>query len=391
MDLTRFPTVVIGDLHGRRDLLLKALFAFGLADAAGRWTGGTRRLIQLGDLVDRGPEPLALLDLMMALQAEARAAGGEVTCLLGNHEAMALRAGAGCHAGRLQWALNGGGAAYREWLERTGQPPADQRPPHSDAFYQLFAPTGPYGRWLRRHQIATEAGDYVVVHAGWDAEAPGSVAEANSRYADPALDPLAAIHEPGHLLGSNTALTWARHQPDEEIVAACERLGCRGLIAGHTIQNGIRVSAGGRLLQIDVGMYAHGTWAALGLAADGSPWAVLEGVEPIPLVEDGLHPLPALAAAAKRSPYQPSYQPGQLVELYRAAGGEWVQYYYVRRIDELRGSPYYLGDWVTYANGHWSLDERSRPAAWIDQFARPVDLATVSGLTAELKAALSAG
>lgn len=391
MDLTQFPLVVIGDLHGRRDLLCKALLAFGLADEAGRWTGGERRLIQLGDLVDRGPEPLALLDLMINLQAEARAAGGEVTCLLGNHEAMALRAGAGCHAGRLQWALNGGGSAYREWLARTGQPPADERPPYAEGFYALFAPTGPYGRWLRSHQLATWAGEYVVVHAGWDADSPASVAEANQLYADPALDPLRAIHEPEHLLGSKSALTWARHQPEAEIAAACERLGCRGLIAGHTIQHGIRITAGGRLLQIDAGMYAHGTWVALGLTAAGEPWAVIEGQAPVPVAGDAFYPLQPAAAGSKRSPQPPRYHPGQLVELYRAAGGDWVQYYYIRRLDEVSGVPYYLGDWVTQTAGRWSLDERQRPAAWIDQFARPVDLATVTGLSAELRAALTAG
>ncbi|HYG60423.1 MAG TPA: metallophosphoesterase, partial [Symbiobacteriaceae bacterium] len=162
-----FPTVVMGDLHGRRDLLLRALVELGLADESGQWTGGSRRLIQLGDVIDRGPEPLGAMDLLMGLQAGARAVGGDLICLLGNHEMMALRAAAGEHASRLTWALNGAASGYREWMDREGLTGDETELPYPDAFFGLFSYDSPYGRWIRSHQVAAQAGGYVVVHAGW--------------------------------------------------------------------------------------------------------------------------------------------------------------------------------------------------------------------------------
>jgi hypothetical protein len=41
----------------------------------------------VGDLIDKGPQSLEVLDLMMSLQNGARAAGGDVIVTLGNHEA----------------------------------------------------------------------------------------------------------------------------------------------------------------------------------------------------------------------------------------------------------------------------------------------------------------
>ena len=83
-------TYVVGDVHGHREELVDALRAEGLVDDEGAWSGGERHLWFLGDFVDRGPDGVGAIDLVMRLQEQAADAGGQVETLLGNHEILAL-------------------------------------------------------------------------------------------------------------------------------------------------------------------------------------------------------------------------------------------------------------------------------------------------------------
>jgi hypothetical protein len=82
----------VGDVHGCLGPLREALGTAEFVDGAGRWRAGTASLWFLGDLTDRGPDGVGVLDLVMDLQRQAHEAGGEVNCLLGNHELMLLAA-----------------------------------------------------------------------------------------------------------------------------------------------------------------------------------------------------------------------------------------------------------------------------------------------------------
>src|SRR5215472_15929208 len=75
---------VIGDIHGRLDLLLR-LYDHIVKDAQ-REPAGDRRVICLGDYVDRGPSSREVLEFLMQSRKDLPA-----THLLGNHEAMLLR------------------------------------------------------------------------------------------------------------------------------------------------------------------------------------------------------------------------------------------------------------------------------------------------------------
>src|SRR4051812_43943596 len=80
--------VAIGDIHGAGDALVRILQKAGLIDGDRHWSGGTATLVQTGDYLDRGPAVRPVLDLLMQLETEARAAGGRAEILLGNHEVM---------------------------------------------------------------------------------------------------------------------------------------------------------------------------------------------------------------------------------------------------------------------------------------------------------------
>jgi hypothetical protein len=80
----------VGDLHGDYDNFVQILRGTKMVDSDLHWTAGKTHLVQTGDIMDRGPDPKKIFDLLMNLEKEAEAAGGMVHVLLGNHEEMNL-------------------------------------------------------------------------------------------------------------------------------------------------------------------------------------------------------------------------------------------------------------------------------------------------------------
>ena len=73
------PLDIIGDVHGEIDVLEALLDQLGHGANGDRHSD--RRLVFLGDLVDRGPDSPAVVDKVMRLVD-----GGHAQCILGNHE-----------------------------------------------------------------------------------------------------------------------------------------------------------------------------------------------------------------------------------------------------------------------------------------------------------------
>ncbi|MBM3305141.1 MAG: hypothetical protein FJY79_04220 [Candidatus Aminicenantes bacterium] len=83
-------TVAVGDLHGDYDRFVFILThpEVAVADSDLRWAAGKTHLVQLGDVLDRGPDAKKIFDLLMRLEKEAETAGGMLHFLIGNHEEM---------------------------------------------------------------------------------------------------------------------------------------------------------------------------------------------------------------------------------------------------------------------------------------------------------------
>ena len=110
------PLWVVGDIHGAYDKLCSLLRQAGLMDEDDSWQGAQARLVFLGDYLDRGPRGLDVIRLIRHLEPQARAAGGQITALLGNHEVMFL--------GALQFRASDPGdtLGFRDyWLSNGGQ------------------------------------------------------------------------------------------------------------------------------------------------------------------------------------------------------------------------------------------------------------------------------
>jgi hypothetical protein len=80
--------VAVGDLHGDLPNALRVLKMAEVIDQSENWSGNVDVLAQTGDIIDRGPDTIALYALMDKLRGQAPAKGGSVLSVLGNHEWM---------------------------------------------------------------------------------------------------------------------------------------------------------------------------------------------------------------------------------------------------------------------------------------------------------------
>ena len=85
------PLLAIGDAHGQYHEFAAVLIDSGLMSIELEWTGKNAILLQTGDVLDRGPMPLEIDKLLDILQPQAKASGGEIIRLIGNHELEILR------------------------------------------------------------------------------------------------------------------------------------------------------------------------------------------------------------------------------------------------------------------------------------------------------------
>ncbi|KAK3846833.1 MAG: Metallo-dependent phosphatase-like protein [Linnemannia gamsii] len=83
-------TVAVGDLHSDLAQTLAVLRLANVVDADSNWSGGHDTLVQTGDIVDRGPDTIAIYKLFDKLRQQAKEAGGKVVNVYGNHEVMNL-------------------------------------------------------------------------------------------------------------------------------------------------------------------------------------------------------------------------------------------------------------------------------------------------------------
>lgn len=257
--------VAIGDLHGDVEATLAALRLAGLVDAQGRWSGGDSVLIQTGDTTDRGPRSRGVLELLLALREEARAAGGEVRLLLGNHEAMNLQG---------DWRY-----VSAADIEEFGG---------LEARKAALLPDAPLGAFLRGADAVTTAQRTVFVHGGirprW--------AELGERGINEAVRAALAGRGSPAILGDDGPLWYRGLALAEEPLACAElaeslqKLDAVRMVVGHSTRRDGRIATrcGGQLLLIDTGISAHygGHAAALELQQGDARALYPDGVVDLP-------------------------------------------------------------------------------------------------------------
>ena len=153
---------VVGDIHGRCDLLYNLLRKIAL-DAARLPPGEERELIFLGDYVDRGPDSKGVIGLVLSTVAERDF--WTVTALKGNHEAALLQflEDPGFWP---MWSEFGA----RQTLTSYGVKPPDWQAGEEDwdrACRELsLAMPAAHKAFLYQLALTAERGDYLCAHAG---------------------------------------------------------------------------------------------------------------------------------------------------------------------------------------------------------------------------------
>jgi len=230
--------VAIGDLHADLPAALSTLKMVELIDESGAWIGGADTLVQTGDITDRGPDSLELIELFDRLEDEAAAAGGRVVSLMGNHEMMNL-------VGDWRYVSPGDLADFGSEAARRA----------------AFAPDGPLGSWLLKRDAVVQIEGIVFVHGG-----------VSARFAEHGAAGLSAQVRAA-LLGQGSpdilrdeGPLWYRgylQAPEpiacEELTRALTAMSATRMVVGHTTQRTGEVASrcGGALLGIDTGISAH--------------------------------------------------------------------------------------------------------------------------------------
>ena len=153
---------LIGDIHGHADALVRLLEKLGYAEFDGVYRHPKRRVVFLGDYIDRGPEIARTLKIVRAM-VEADTA----IALMGNHEFNAL-------------------AYFLKWPDResSSEPDAWVRPHTSVKTHQLSATMEQFGatpescsdelrdalEWFRTLPMWLELDGFRAAHACWDWE-----------------------------------------------------------------------------------------------------------------------------------------------------------------------------------------------------------------------------
>ena len=238
------------DWHGQLEAVDRLLGRAGLTDGADRWIAPERTaLVVTGDIVDRGPQSVALVRRLASLRTQASLAGGMVAILEGNHEMQVLGGlGGDPRIFRALMAFGGGatllsaGLRPEEWEGRTPAEIAarvDELAPDLVPTLWTFAP---YASWQ----------DVLFVHGG---PVPFQALDAFERSADRLWIRRAFYASPDPF-------------PEAPAWAPYREAGIGRVVFGHTPVEAPELGHGGRTLNLDTWKGGHVTLARLGPGGD---------------------------------------------------------------------------------------------------------------------------
>jgi hypothetical protein len=244
--------VAIGDIHGDIAAARSALKVAGAIDANDKWIGGKLVIVQTGDILDRGNDEQAIMDLFEKLEPEANAAGGELIALIGNHELMNA-------TGDFRYVTPGGLHDFDDapGVDKSKWPTV---PEEARGRFAAVGPGGPYAKWSASHDVIAIVGDTLFAHAGVTADFVTQVDEINRSSRCWLAGDEGGPQQPPLAMTSEDSPVWTRayggDSTDCTALASVEKeLGIQRMVVGHTVQKaGVNALCDGALWRIDVGL-----------------------------------------------------------------------------------------------------------------------------------------
>jgi hypothetical protein len=151
LQLSASNIYVIPDVHGDPDALHQSLRALGATDNNGDLLDSKAHFLFLGDYVDRGKRGVEVLDYITDFRKKILEAGGNVICLMGNHDMKLLEIAFG--------RVDRGFAAHSLLNEVGGADLNEQRA-------RLRAKIGKDWPWLLEAPLCAQIGSNSFVHGG---------------------------------------------------------------------------------------------------------------------------------------------------------------------------------------------------------------------------------
>lgn len=148
--------VVLGSLLGNLGATKAALKAAGAIDDAGKWSGGDLVVVQLGNVFGPHKDEKATLALLDDLAAQAKAAGGALYRVTGEHEILNVA---------LNFKDIVGPQGFKDYAkEKSESPQVEALPANQRGRAAMFAAGGPLAVKIAEQKLVMVVGDTLFAH-----------------------------------------------------------------------------------------------------------------------------------------------------------------------------------------------------------------------------------
>ncbi|MCP4675835.1 MAG: calcineurin [Deltaproteobacteria bacterium] len=246
-----YRLVAIGDLHGDITATREAFRLAGAIDAQDNWIGGDMVVVQVGDQVDRSYEDRPVIDFLEEIKLKAKAQGGALHLLNGNHETMNVELD-------FRYVHDSAWKDFEDIEYDADDAVLLSYPEEQRGRVAAFRPGGQYAKILGGNKTVIMLRNTVFVHGGLlPMHTDYGIDNINNDISDwmrgEALEPSLLIGGDGPVW-DRTYANYISQEDCEVLAETLASLSATRLVVAHTVQYEINSACDGKVWRIDTGM-----------------------------------------------------------------------------------------------------------------------------------------